>query len=101
MAPPRARNWQSQRTTPRSRIPGTVFHPEPAQTGQTSDAVFIIYYIIDYVSCVLKLCTASGQHATRNRLLSVHILWRPALMCGEPIGSEENQKFSCLRCHVI
>jgi DNA replication protein DnaC len=42
MAPPRARNWQSQRVTPRSGAPGTGFHPEPAHRGQTSAAVFII-----------------------------------------------------------
>src|SRR6202043_3798784 len=42
MAPPRARNRQSQRVTPRSGAPGTGFHPEPAHRGQTSAAVFII-----------------------------------------------------------
>jgi hypothetical protein len=49
MAPPRARNWQSQRVTPRSGAPGTGFHPEPAHRGQTSAAVFILP--------VIRLCT--------------------------------------------
>jgi hypothetical protein len=53
MTPPRARNWQSQRVTPRSGAPGTGFHPEPAHSGQTSAAVFIIVY--DYT--LIRLCT--------------------------------------------
>jgi hypothetical protein len=30
--------------------------------------------------------------ATRNRLLSVHILWTAAAACGERRGSEENER---------
>jgi hypothetical protein len=45
-APPRARDWQSQRVTPPSGVPETVFHPEPAHSGQTSAAVFMIVYFV-------------------------------------------------------
>jgi hypothetical protein len=41
----RARNWQSQRVTRRSpgarELAGSVFHPVPSQSGQTSATVLI------------------------------------------------------------
>jgi hypothetical protein len=69
---PRARNWQSQRVTPRSAAT-TAFHPEPPHSGQTSTAVFIILSLILY----LELCTRTGLR--RNR--------KPFPLCAHPVQS--------------
>ncbi|MGA9417293.1 MAG: hypothetical protein WBV60_21570, partial [Terriglobales bacterium] len=75
------------RVTPPSGVPGTVFHPEPAHSGQTSAAVFMIVCFVLYLdSAPEPLCAA-----TRNRFLSVHILWRAPVGCGESPRSEENR----------
>jgi hypothetical protein len=73
-APPRARNWQSQRVTPPSGASGTGFHPVPEHNGQTSAAVFIILSLLSGVDSTLHpeppapqdetgfwLCTSCGE----------------------------------------
>src|SRR5580658_65953 len=76
IAPPRACIWQLQRVTPRSGASGTGFHPDPAHMGQTWATDFIILLSLDFAP-------EPACAATRKRFLSVHILWRRALDCGE------------------
>jgi hypothetical protein len=84
--PPRARNWQSQRVTPRSGAPGTGFHPDPAQFGQTSASVFIRRlfdrsYFCKSVSSTLHPNRPKPQLETMTRLCTT---------CGEDGPLEEN-----------
>src|ERR1700677_2660574 len=91
MALPRACIWQLQRVTPRSGVPGTGFHPDPAHKGQTSAPVFIVSdAIICYSIAYLNSAPEPAFAATRNRFLPVHILWRRAASCGEQRGIAEN-----------
>src|SRR5882762_5084593 len=81
IASERARNWQSQRVTPRSGALGTTLHPEPAHRGQTSFATFIggptnFYYsiLVSFTlhrtspslqpQCAFRLCTSCGVGET-------------------------------------
>src|ERR1022692_803387 len=71
-APARARSWQSQRVTRRSLgalgLAGSVFHPVPSQSGQTSAAVLINFK--PYLNCrnsyALTLHPDAGFPQVRN-----------------------------------
>jgi len=86
----RARNWQSQRVTPRSGVPVTVFHPDPAHRGQTS--------VVDFMISIHPLCngTSVGCNLNRNAFCVLPVqtrqgLWRSVENAGgvEEVGEQE------------